>query len=740
MRLLGQEELLELVEALSNDDFCASIADIAEEEAYNLTPSEKISTYECAVRYRYVRTPEGSKIRYDPMRNPYNIGPMNSLDDAGCTTVVVVKPSRSGGTTIAENHLFKMMKIGPMGDVGWYLGSDTAVKQYCDRVVKPMFEDHPELQQQIGKGRSDNNDTSKRIGGSLVEWLPANDSAFRNREFVFGVADEPDGWQKKYSASPVVQLEGRQKQVGKRAKRIVMSHPDKGWAAGTANAWETTSRGIFIMRCVECSGRAAAHATKFWKDIPEFKLSYTRLADASQDERIAMAENTAGMACPHCGALLTDEQRFAMIDEASLGPFNGWMHRGQTLDQEHGIQGEMEPTRSHGYWQHGLMLKVSTARELAKSLEEAIIKFERSGGKNSDQLKEVYSKLLGEIFEGKNSMAGLSSSSLQQRAKAATLAEEEGARWSIGWCPPHVKFITAAVDVGIGKFDVGFWGWDLEGRSWLIDRMTIKQRRWSDGVERDIRTRERIEDWMILEHRVVNRRFPIMGEDNLMMPVAVTCIDVGDGNVTWKGREYARRSLMAGSFWGRPSDPWAKVRLIQGSSNAKAPELPLVPTKVDKDEHGAAQKPIIVEYTLGVHKLKELSVERLAVDDGGPGYCMFADGISSGYFDEFFNERLIDGKWERNGPNETLDLFGYAEAGRQMLKPDRKDIDWSGSRLPPWAKPIPIDDELGERGTLPRAPSEVSSALSSPVEEPPKKRSVLDRVAALNVREETKDW
>jgi phage terminase large subunit GpA-like protein len=110
-------------------------------------------------------------------------------------------------------------------------------------------------------------------------------------------------------------------------------------------------------------------------------------------------------------------------------------------------------------------------------------------------------------------------------------------------CPSEVKFITAAVDVGIGKFDVSFRGWDLEARSWWIDRYTIKHRTWPDGIDRDIRTRERIEDWWVLIDKVLTRKFPIMGLEGWAMPVAVMTVDVGDGNVTWKGREFARRHV-----------------------------------------------------------------------------------------------------------------------------------------------------------------------------------------------------
>lgn len=708
------------VEALARGDDLVDELDLLSDALALFRPPRRISTVEWAETYRTFRTTEGGAlVPYDRWRTPYNIAIMDALDEPGVELVVNPKPSRSGGTTVAENYLGKMIQFGPMGDVGWYLGSADAVKKYCDRIVKPLFEDHPDLRARIGSGKSDDNDTSKRIAGHLVEWLPANDASFRNREFLFGVMDEPDGWTK-FSETPETQLKGRQKNVGRRRKGIILSHADKGWRAGVAAAWESSSRGIYIMRCAECEMFAAAHATKFWPDVPEFELSYQRGDGPDMDARLAMAERTAGMGCPHCGAVLADAQRFAMVDEA--GREGWWMHRGQSLDPVEGIQGEPEPHTKRGFWVHGLMLKVNKAAELARGLEEALIKYERSGGsrETTKALREFMSKHLGEIFEGKAGLDGITAAALVKRAKAEDVI-------ALGMFPPEALFITAAVDVGAGKFDVSFRAWDLESRSWWLDRLTIRQRRWDDGRMRDIRTRERIEDWEeALIDDVILRTFPIIGREDLAMPVAAVAIDVSDGNVTWIGREFARRCLLRGLYWGTRANPWSRVRLIQGSRNANAPELPDKATKIERDENGKPLKPAVQEWTLGVFKLKELALERLAVNDGGPGQCFFAPDIASNYFDEYFNEPLIDGKFVRQGPNESLDLFGYEESVRLMLKPDRRDIDWSGKR-PPWARPIALGPEGGKPdGTGGEA------ARSQPRTAP--NQSLLSRFDALNQR------
>ena len=708
--LLSPERLSLEIEALAAGEYLADPAGLVFEAAALFRLPEQISTVDCAEQYRKLPGVEdGAVVPYDRWRTPYNIGPMNSLDDPRCRLMVMVKPSRSGGTTVAENHLFKRALFGPTGHVTWVLNSDEAVTAYCKNIVKPMFDLNEDLQARIDPGTGNDTDAFKRIGGYPFEWLSAKDSTFRNREPVFMVSDETDAWTKRFAATPKTQIEARQKQLGHRGKGAIMSHPDLGWNSGVANCFEDSSRGIFVMQCPECDLFAAAYATKFWPDVPQFRLGWTKSEAASNDDRLDLAERTAGMICPHCGSHLDDEQRRAMIDEAARREGDGWMHRGQTLDVVEGIIGEIAGHTTHGYWVHGLMLKTEAAGKLARDYEAALIKYERS--KNVDQLREFLSKALGEVFEGKAGLGGINAASLQQRAK------DSEHRFEIGECPGEVKFITAAVDVGGAKFDVSFRGWDDEGRSWWLDRLVLRQRRWPDGEERDLRPRERIEDWDVLTDRVLLRRFPIIGRPGFELPVAQVTIDVSDGNVTRIGREYAARTVAQGLFWGRRDQPWAVAQLVQGSPNAKAPELPPEPRL--KDAKGRKFPKGVQEWSLGVHKLKELALERLAVVDGGPGQCRFAHGIAKNHFDEYFAEPLIDGKFVRQGPNESLDLFAYEEAARLMLNPARKDIDWNTDRLPIWARPVATEPEGGDQ---PPAGAEAT------------RQSRLDRFARLNKR------
>ncbi|MAC56925.1 MAG: hypothetical protein CMH85_01305 [Novosphingobium sp.] len=704
------------IEELASGDCFVDPFDLMAEAIELLSPPEAISTVECAEKYRKLPGPEdGAVIPYDRWFTPYNIGPMNALDDEACNLLVMVKPSRSGGTAIMENYVFKRIKFGPMTHIAWVLNSDEAVTSYCRNVVKPMFELNTDLQARVGTGRGDDTDAFKRVRGYPVEWLSAKDSTFRNRQPGVMVWDESDGAAKRWAASPRVQIEGRQKLLGNRKKGAILSHADLGWKAGVAAEFEDTSRGIFVMQCVHCLGHAAAYATKFWSGVPQFEMAWQDVPDAPTDERLDMAEQTAALYCPHCNEPISDEDRRKMVDAAVTGGGNavdGWMHRGQSLDPEAGVIGEPEPNAARGFWVHGTMLKTESLAKLARAWQAALIHYERT--RDPKKLKEFMSKQLGEIFEGAATLSGLNAEKIVQRGR------DDASGYDRGVVPDEVKFITASVDTGGRKFDVLFKGYDLEGRSWVIDRMTIRQRRHADGTMRDLHLSKVLDDWFVLVDEVIERRFPLASDPNMVLPVAVTCIDAGDGNVTWLAREFARRCMTAGHAWGK----WSKVRLIKGASG-KRPAVPDAPRAVTKDDEGRKVDPVVYEYTLGADALKDQAYERLAIEDDGPGACYFYRGFEKRYADEYFGEAKVDGKWVRSGPNEQLDLDGYCEAGRQILKPDRADIKWHEGKLPPWAKPIPLMPKGGDPST---------EAGAAPTKAVKPKRSTADRLVNLNQR------
>lgn len=708
MRALSRQEIIREAELIANDFYCQQPWDVAARFIDLLTPEKQITTLEYSTKHRIIRKPDGTKTKWLPDLTPYLIPIMAAMDDPNIPEVVVPKPARTGGTVVAENYALKMLDYGPSGDVMWYLAGPEEVRSYADRVFGPLFEDHERVAAQLPRsGSKGNTNTLKRLGSRTIELMAMSKKTTTNRQARLIVFDEPDSYSRDFRSNWLEQGRQRQRMLGSERKLYGCAHPDIGWSGGIAAAWTLSNRGIFVMQCPECEGHASPYPTKYWTEVPRFRFHYDKSPEGTDiGERLKRAERSAALGCPHCGCLLTDAQRHAMIDEGA------YMHEGQSLDIKAGIIGTPDEAQTWGFWIHVLMSKQVGMGELARELEGAIEHRERTG--KSDKLKQVLVRTFGEVFEGAGDLIGLDARGLRKRTKDLA-AGDVPVSYRMGEVPKGVKFIIASVDVGGGKFDVLLRGFDLQRRSWLLDRFTIRQREHSDGIMRDIAPTKVQDDWAVLEAQVIDRLLPLQDDPTRALPVALTLIDASDGNSTWRAYEFARR--MDHKRWGA----WRKVRCIKGATTAKAPPLPVTPTVISRDNDGKPLEPKVTLHMLGVHQLKEGVVDDLAISDGSPGQCFFAADTPERAFEEFFNEVLIDGKWVRNGPNESLDLYAYSEAGRLMLEPDRKGRDWTPGREPPWAAPVSLTGDRPETETDTPAPSA-----------PPKKQSFFEKFDQLN--------
>ncbi len=714
MRVLSRRELAEQAELLAAHSFCQNPADIAAGLIDRLAPRENLSTLEWSIRNRIIRKPDGTHTNWSPDLTPFAVPIMEALDDPEIPEIVVPKPGRCGGTMIAENHALKRLDCGPSGDIGWYLAGPEEVRSYADRVLAPMFEDHAGIAARIGTGKSDNNKTRKKVDGQTFELMVMSSKTTTNRQFAFGVFDEPDSYHRDFRSNFLEQGRQRQRMLGSDRKLYACAHADAGWSGGIAAAWVLSTQGIWIMQCPECGDHASPYPTKYWPEVPRFRLHYERAEEGTPiDQRLALAERTAAIGCPHCGCLIGEDQRREMVREGRF------MHKGQELDIKAGIVGDPDANRTWGFWIHVLMSPQVGLAELARELEGAIEHKERTG--RSDKLKQVMVRTFGEVFEGAGDAAGLDARALKQRTRELAEAEESAGPvgFRMGFAPPGVLYTTMAVDVGGSKFDILIRGWDRQRRSWLIDRRTIRQRLHADGNWRDIAPSKDQDDWQVLEAEI-DRLIPLLGDPSLALPVACVTIDASDGNVTWKAYEFARR--MDRKRWGA----WQKVRCIKGAASPKADPLPPTPTKVSKDNEGRPVEPVVTLHVLGVHKLKEQVLEDLAIEDHGPGQVYFPSNMPDKAYEELFNEVLVDGRWVRNGPQETLDLMAYTEAARLILRPDREEIRWDDpASRPPWARFISLQPKGGD-------PEASGGEAMAKVEQP--KPNLIARLDALNRR------
>lgn len=690
----------------------ARIEDIAAPALDLLTPPDRISTTECAAKYRLIPDKEGTEADlWDARLTPYINGIQDSLDDPDVRLVIVPKPARTGGTVAAENHLFKRLKFGPLTDVLWYLPSDSEVNAYVRRHVKRLFDLHDDIRAKIGTGKTDDTLKMKVVGGRILEWLQLNDRTITGRDAGFIVVDEVDAANSKLIHSFLEQMRIRATTAGASSKGFVCSHMDKGWTTGVAAAWKESNRGIWYWPCSHCNGFSSPCPT-----APEgwhMRLDYERPTGVADEELLEIVANTAGLLCPHC------QRKMAELHKAAMNEGGEWVFAGQAIRRDGRVDGDPVFREVAGHWIHGTMSPWVPIGDLAKRLVAATLVFERT--RRTERLRQVTAKVVGEIYEGAGE-GGRVIDPVKLRRRAA----EEEAPFAAGTFPREALFLTAAVDVGARKFDVMVCAWDIEGRSWIVERFTIWQREEIVGGRArmvDLRPAERQKDWIVVRDQVLRRLVPMEGDPDRAMPIAGVAIDTGGsankgdeepGGVTWKAREFARAMMRAGETGAKG---W-RLRLIKGGTSKNAPEVG-PPREINKDDEGRPVFPAVKEFTLNVDKLKALTLERLLIDEDGPGYVRFGEGLPYSVFEELCGEVFIDGAFERRGPNEALDLAGYNEAVRILLQPERADIRWEpAERRPVWARLVAMTPE----GT------------AEPPPKPKSGQSAIERMAALNRR------
>lgn len=722
-------EVEQELERLGGDGYCADAWASAFRLLELLLPPEDISTKECAGQHRYLPSSEGAvdasgqpqKRLYDRALTPYMDGPMDAMDDPAFIEVDVVGPGRTGKSIAGENHLFKRLRNGPLTDTIIFLPAADDIDSYADKEFADFFNLHTEISEKIGKRPTDNKRKFKRVAGRAIQLLAANPGNVRQKQAPLIMATEVDGYRPKLRAAFRTLARTRGRAFGSQFKLYMESHPDAGWTAGIASFWLMSNRGLWFWPCPECGDWSSPHPL-----APKgmyMRLEYERLAEVEDDELLDHVEATAGLSCPHCGVILLDEHKEAMNAAGK------WVFAGETIAPDGTVTGTSKRGDTAGFWVHGTMSPFISWGKLAREFVEALLHYERT--RNPQTIAEFTAKNLGEVYEGRGPGSRvLDPKRLQARAKE----EDINPRFDRGTCPDEVDFITASVDIGGKKFDIEIVGWDLEGRSWLIERDTIREN--LDGQE--LRPAERQKDWLVIRDRLLRHFVPLQSDPSMGMPIACVAIDTGGsgnpdgdepGGVTWKAREFARAMARSGDSGLRGY----RIALIKGAASKKGPEVGQ-PREINKDAEGKPMKPPVKEYPLNVHKLKMQSIERLAVDDGGPGQVVFAHGLPKSTFDELCGEVMVDGKFERRGANEALDLFGYAEAARILLQPERAEIRWRdderGPAYPPvWARPVPFetgDETEAEDGHDRTKPKRKTKQ--------PARKTSLDRLAALNRR------
>lgn len=224
--------------------------------------------------------------------------------------------------------------------------------------------------------------------------------------------------------------------------------------------------------------------------------------------------------------------------------------------------------------------------------------------------------------------------------------------------PEEVLYLTAGVDTQDDRFEIEVVGWGPEYESWGIKYTAIYGDLHLEQVwkELDIFLQQTFEK-----------------PDGTKMKIVCTCIDSG-GHFTNQVYKFCKTRFNR------------KVFAIKGSNESAAAYIQK-PTKNNREK--------AYLFTIGVDTGKSWLMDRLKLEDEGPGYCHFPKEDGKGYDERYFisltSERKVMrhkmGKpyfvWELKDTgihkrNEALDCRNYATAaieitGLPLKKPEKKE-------------------------------------------------------------------
>lgn len=213
--------------------------------------------------------------------------------------------------------------------------------------------------------------------------------------------------------------------------------------------------------------------------------------------------------------------------------------------------------------------------------------------------------------------------------------------------PDGVLILTAGVDVQHDRLECTVYGWGIGKECWGIEHRIIYG------------SPEQPDTWTQLDGFLQAPRYM---ENGTQLSIACTCVDSGDGAYTSYVYRYtkARERLRVFSIKGRGGM-----------------ETPFINKPTKTNAAGA------MLFSLGVDSGKSMVMNRLGIEDEGPGYVHYSRQSERGFDENFFQQltaEVLEQKFEKGAikrnwkkireRNEALDCFVYATAAIEILNPN----------------------------------------------------------------------
>lgn len=355
--------------------------------------------------------------RWITSRAEYQRGIMDAITDPRVETIVVMSSAQVGKTEVLNNLVGFLMHRDPCPILVLQPTIEMAQAWSKDRLA-PMLRDTPPLADMVTVGnRRDSSNTllHKVFPGGHITMAGANSPAsLASRPIRVLLCDEVDRYPSSAgSEGDPVNLARKRTATFWNRKVLLTSTPTVRGASRIEMEFEQSDQRRFFVPCLHCG----EHQVLKWAQVQWPKNEPRR----------------AEYACEHCGALLNDGQRVAMIRRGewrATAPFNG----------------------RAGFHLSELYSPWSALGAMAQAFVEA--------KRSPETLKTWINTSLGETWE--DSGEGVDDTGLLSRR------EEYAAE-----VPGDAVLLTAGVDVQTDRLEVEVVGWGEGEESWSVDYLVI---------------------------------------------------------------------------------------------------------------------------------------------------------------------------------------------------------------------------------------------------------------------------
>lgn len=578
-------------------------------EGFALPP--RLSVSEWADEHRVLAQKNSAEPgRWRTERTPYLRAIMDALSpEHPCEKVTFVAGTQVGKTEAGNNWIGHTIDVDPC-PMMVVMPTSSLAKRWSRQRLAPLIADSPGIAAKVAAVRSrDEANTTllKDFEGGMLVIAGANSAAdLRSMPVRKLFKDEIDGYPFDVDGEgdPSALAENRTDTFARR-KILETSTPT---TAGFSRVWasfERSNQQRYWVPCPHCG-------EKQWLKWPQMKWD----KDAAGEP----LPKTARYCCEHCGALIDEHNKTAMLAGGE------WRADKPLADPKH-VGFHLSSLYSPLGWRSwaSLVAQFVEAKRKADAGDTTLLK-----AFVNNRLAECWEEQGDKVEQGK----------LAERAKTET--------YKLGTVPMGALVLVAATDVQGDRLEFKVKALAEGEESWVVDYQVLYGDPALDQV------------WKDLEERIKAPYRHASGKD---VYIEACAVDSG-GHHTQQVYAFCRRLA------------WRRVFAVKGASDHNRPILGK-PSAVEFNYRGQKVKGGAQVWLVGTAAAKGVIYGRLRVETPGPGYCHHSPDLPPEYFEQLTSERLVTryvkgrAKLEWVKPagkrNEALDLDVYCLAAAWFM-------------------------------------------------------------------------